>query len=94
MHLLVKTASCNCLLHCVHSAITYNSLKPIFQRELLRVGASNLRWAIPPRQEFGVADTNMLVSKKPAGPNMKAGRPNASPNSSQRNIVRVVYARV
>ena len=30
-------------------------------------------------RDFHIADTNMLVSKKPGGPNAKPGRPNAKP---------------
>ena len=49
----------------------------------------------------GIADTNMLVSKNPGGPNMKPRRPIAKPygpnaraNTRQWNIFRVGYARV
>ena len=34
-------------------------------------------WVIPSMQDFRVADTNMLVFKKPCGPNAKHHRPNA-----------------
>ena len=44
------------------------------QCETTRIGG--LHWAIPPRQDFSVADTNMLVSKNPCGPN---GTPRCEP---------------
>ena len=41
------------------------------------VGASCL--ILPPMRAICVADTNMLVSEKPCGPNAKPRRPNAKP---------------
>ena len=44
------------------------------QHEIPRVGA------IPPMQDFRVADTNMLVYEKPCGPNANPSLPNAGAN--------------
>ena len=43
--------------------------------KLPRVG----HWAIPLTRDFRVEDINMLVSKKPGGPNAKLDRPNTKP---------------
>ena len=55
----------------VHSMIkAYNSL----QRETPRVGGSC--WTISPTRDFCAANTNMLVSKNPHGPNANPTGPN------------------
>ena len=45
-------------------------------------------------RDFRLADTNMLVSKKPGSPKAKPARPNMSPNASWCNILCVGYVRV
>ena len=39
------------------------------------------------REAFPVTVTNMLVAKKPQGPNASPNRPNANSNASQWNVV-------
>ena len=58
------------------------------QCEPLHARAS--RWEIPPTRDFRVANTNIVVSKKPGRPNAKLG----GPNTSRWNIVRFKYAMV
>ena len=61
-----------------------------------------LRWVRPPMRAICMADTNMLVNKKPLdrpngncrGPNTNRRRPNTSPKVSQWNLVRIGYVRV
>ena len=62
------------------------------QRKTTHVGV--LRWSRPQTQQFRITYSNMLVSKKPRGPNPKPHGPNTSPNTIQCNILCVWYARV
>ena len=54
------------------------------QRKPPCLGAS--RWAIPPAQDFCVANTNMLISKKLGGPNTKPEGPNTKPGEPNGNL--------
>ena len=62
------------------------------ERKPIHVGA--LHWVWHLTRGVHVAYTNMLVSKKPCGPNAKPHGPNVSPSPSWWNIVCVGYAMV
>ena len=57
-----------------------NSVKPIFQQNVNPYSRGPSSWFRPPTQPSQVGNTNMLVSKKPRGPNANLNSPNANPN--------------
>ena len=76
--------------NCFRIRLIYTYIPP--EREPIRIW--DLHCFRPPMQQFRVTYTNMLVSKKPHGPNSHPNRPNTkpygsnvTPNASSRNMV-------